>query len=301
MNRSKKILLWGAGLLGLLLAAYLSLTVTATAVAEMKVKEFFAGMQDVVSTEYGAVEVSLFDMSATVKDLRMEIVGGAGFSIEEFELTRFEQQDNLPVAVTVAARGVRISLDQEALTDTTLELREMGYDTLALDYSMDFDYDRKSREFRLDDLTMCVREAGELSIRLRLSNVDLAALMQGGPGIMFLAVDYGELRYEDHSLLKRILESIAREEQTGVEEVVATLEKGMVEQEAQAKEVGDEFTIAVLAAFRGFLHAPTAIAVRVEPPEPVAFMQLMAMEDPLEVLQALNLNVFSGKEKINNE
>ncbi len=291
MGKIKKILLWCACAVALVGTTYLGMNLTASAMAEMKLKEFFAGMQDVVRAEYSDVDVNIFTMSATIHDLHIEIVGGFGFSIDEFELSRFEHVGGLPLSVAVSVRGARFSLAQEPFAGMAERIRGLGYDMLVLDYSMDFDYDQESRHFMLDKLMLRVRDAGELGMRLNLSNVDLKSLLAGGPAVMFMAIDHGELCYEDHSLLGRILESLAADEQVSSKEVVETLEHGLMESEKQAVGNGDKFSVALLRCVRTFLKQPGTISIQANPAEPVAIMQLMVLDDPLEVFRALNLHV----------
>ncbi len=295
MSKAKNILLWCACVLALVGVAYLGMSLAASAMAEVKLKEFFSGMQDIARAEYSDVEVNFFTMSTTIRDLHIEIVGGSGFNIDEFELSRFEHIGGVPVSVAVSVRGAHLSLAQEPLAAQAERIRELGYDLLVLDYNMDFDYDQDSRRFVLDDLMLRVRDAGELGVSLNLSNVDFESLLAGGPSVMFMAVDQGELRYEDHSLVGRILESLAAEEQVSPEEVVETLDLGLLESEKLAVGNGDEFSAVLLRCVRSFLKKPGAISLHADPAKPVAIMQLMLLDDPLEVFRALNLHATVGK------
>lgn len=289
MTKARTLFFWGLGLVVLGAIAYGVLGFTARTMAEMKIKELLAGMQDVASAEYGEVDVNLLDMSATVRDVRVKVIGGVEFTVNKLVLSRFEQLDGMPRALSMSVRGVRIPLAQEALSSRWQILRELGYDVLALDYDLDFDYDPKTRWFRLQELRLDVRNAGVLSMKMALANVNLAALLEGGPEMAFMAIERGELRYEDLSLVGRIFDSFAREEGVSPDEVRASLEQGIAEREANAAERGDDFSVAALSALRRFIKAPGSISLHAQPLGGVSVMQLMALQDPVEVLKALNM------------
>lgn len=291
MGRAKLIATWCVGILALCGVVFIVLSFTAQAVAEMKVKELLASMQDVVRAEYGEVEVSLLRRSATIHDLRLEIIGGSAFNVDKLELSRFEQLEGMPRSLALSATGVRLPLSQDYFAVRGKSLREMGYDVLALDYDLDFDYDARTRWFKLENMTLRVRDAGELGMRLKLSNVDLAALLKGGAGVAFMVLEMGELRYTDHSLTGRIIDSIAREEGVQPGEVLATLDQGLRARQEMAAAAQDEFSVSALAALRSFLRQPGTIAVHAAPLQAVAMLQLAALEDPVEVLKALNMQI----------
>jgi hypothetical protein len=296
MTRARRIAIWTGVALLLAAVAWAGLTLTVSAVAEVKVKEFFAGMQDVVRAEYGTVRVNPLTLSATIDDLRMEVVGGVRLSVDEFTLSRYEVQGGLPRAVSVRCEGVRIPLGSGPLAGFAPGLLAMGYDVLALDYAMDFDYDPGSRRFCLDDLRLKVRDAGELGMRLKLGNVDLGALLKGGPGALFFAVERGELRYVDDSFFRRVLEVLARDEDAEPGEVAETLVQGLSQRRDDAEKLGDAVSARAFGTLASFVRQPSALTVRVEPAEPVALVRLTAMRDPAEVLRALNLSVRTDEE-----
>lgn len=298
MAKARTILFWCLGLLVLGALAYVVLGYTARAVAEMKVKELLAGMEDVADAEYRKVDVDLLDLSATVRDLKVAVIGGVEFRVGKLKLFRFEQLDGMPRSMKMSARSVHIPLSQEALAGSSDTFRELGFDAIGLDYDLDFDYDPKTREFRLHELRIDLRHGGELSMKLALGNVDLAALLEGGPKIAFMAIERGEMRYEDHSLVERIFTSLAREEGTTADEVRSALIEELAEREAAATQANDEFSVATLAALQSFLAKPGAISLHADPLGGVAIMQLMALDDPVDMLKALDLH-FDIEEVLN--
>lgn len=272
-------------------AAWAGLSLTAATVAEMKVKEFFAGMQDVVHAEFADVDVDLLTMSARITDLRLEVMGGIDVAMREFVLHRYEEQDGLPASVAVECTGVRVPLEPGRFAGLAPGLMAMGYRELLLDYAMDLDYDRDSRRFDMDRMRLAVADAGEVDMRLSLVNVDLPALLAAGPGLMFMAVERGRLTYTDRSLFGRVLESMARDEATTAVEVARTLAEGLALRAEAAGQAGDEIGRRALAALARFVAEPDTLAVTVEPAQPVALMQLASRPDPMEALWALNLQV----------
>lgn len=291
MSRTRNLLLLAVVGAALLTVGYFGAQFMAENMAEQKVKEFFAGLDDVAHAEYGKVEVNLLDQEAVIHDLRVAILGGRTIGVGRFVLSRYEEKGGLPHVLKVRFSDVTLPVTPEYFGSSTADLRSMGYEELHCDYAMDYEYHEKDKRFDLRDFSLDVRDAGRLSLSLSLGNVRLEGLVKGGPGSMLVAVGDARLRYEDHSLVGRAVRAAARDE--GLEEK-AYLERldGALEAEiGEAGKRGEDFAVRALEQLRRFMRGQKAISVSVAPPETVTILQLMGMRDVADVIKALGLDV----------
>lgn len=279
--------------LALLAGAYFVIGFMADKMAEQKVAEFFAGMEDVARAEYGEVHVDMFSMDATINDLEVVVTDGKRFTVDEFVLSRYEEKDGQPVDLAATFKGVHIPVDEQGMGEAAVDLNKMGYQELVLDYAMDYRYEETEKVFNLEELTINVRDAGEITLGLNLENVNLKALMEGGPDALLVAISDARLRYRDRSFLQRLLKLVAEQENQSVEEILATIDEGLDAEMAKVKERKDEFTLKTLQEIKRFVHGRTELSISCDPPEAVGLMYLLAMEDAQEVIQALHLSVES--------
>ncbi|SKA93108.1 hypothetical protein SAMN02745704_02458 [Paucidesulfovibrio gracilis DSM 16080] len=275
----------------LLVGGYFGAHYMAKNVAEQKVKEFFAGMDDVVHAEYGDVDVNLFTQAAEVNDLKVAVLGGKVIDIDQLVLDRYEEKDGVPHAVTVRFSGVDVPVTPEYFGDSVDVIRNLGYEMLHCDYVMDYAYDEKDKIFETKELSLSVKDAGQFSLSFRLGNVDLADLTKGGPSAMLVTVDQAELSYGEDSLMDRLFDMAAKEERMSREKLMAEINQNTDREIQRARANGEDFAAQVMEEIQEFLNNPQTLRVQAQPDEPVAMLQLLGMQDPKDVIRTLGIQV----------
>jgi hypothetical protein len=284
------MVLFGIGAV-LLVAGYFGAKFMAENVAEQKVKEFFAGMDDVAHAQYGKVEVDLFSHEAVIHDLTIAVLGGKDIDVRKFTLSRYEEKDGLPSALKVRFEGVTLPVTPEYFAGSAADMKAMGYDEFHCDYAMDYEYREKEKSFELRDFSLAVADAGQLSLSLRLANVNMKDLVAGGASSMLVGIEGATLRYEDDSLLGRAVKAAAQEQGLSEEQLMEQFHAGIDGEIERNRAKGENFTVQVLEQLRRFVDNRKSISVSASPAEPVAVLQLLGLDDAAKVVRALGVRV----------
>ncbi|MGE4291173.1 MAG: hypothetical protein AB7E32_03075 [Desulfovibrio sp.] len=291
MTKGKQILLLvGIGAL-LLVAGYFGAVFMAGHMAEQKVKEFFAGMDDVAHAEYGKVEVGLFSHEAVIHDLNVAVLGGRDIRVETFTLSRYEEQDGLPHVLKVRFAGVTLPVTPEYFGASATDMQAMGYEEFRCDYAMDYEYHEKDKSFDLRELSMAVADAGELQLSFKLANVNLKDLVNGGSSAMLVGIAGASLRYADDSLLSRAVRVAAADENLSEEQLMERFHTAIDAEIETNRDQGEPFTVQVLEQLRRFMDNRKSLSVTLAPSEPVAVLQLLGLEDTAKVVDTLGIRV----------
>ncbi len=107
-------------------------------------------------------------------------------------------------------------------------LAELGYERARLDVVYDYAYDRAAKTFTLKELTLSAPQAGKLGLSLSMEDLDydLSKDFQANlPAVRKSRPSRIGLRYDDESLVGRLLALGARREGVGLEEYRARLIK----------------------------------------------------------------------------
>ncbi|MEF2144545.1 MAG: hypothetical protein V3573_03785 [Desulfovibrionaceae bacterium] len=292
MAKGKSILVLAVVGAILLAAGFFGAKFMAKNVAEQKVKEFFADMDEVAHAEYSDVEVELFSRRAVIRDMDIVIMGGKSVKVKEFVLSRYEEKDGQPYALNAEFRGVTLPVTEELFEDAAPELRRMGYDILYCDYAMDYAYDEKTQLFEVNGVSLGVEDAGKLSFSLKMSNVDMQALAkQDSAKAMLMAINGATLQYSDASLMNRLFKTIAEDQNSSEQVLIDEMNLGLDKEIATAEEAQQAFTVTALKEVKKFLNARKGIKLTLAPDQPVAVLSLLGVQDPADAVQMLNIKV----------
>jgi hypothetical protein len=291
MAKSKNWLILACIGVILLTAGYFGARYMAKNMAEQKVQEFFAGMDDVVHAEYGGVDVGLFSREAVVSDLRIAALGGKTIAMDRMVLSRYEEEDGVPRAVTVRFEGVDVPVTPEYFKESSEFIHKLGYDVLHCDYVMDYAYRKAEQTLDLAEFSLIVKDAGKLGFSVQLANVDLDDLAQGGPSAMLVAVDGIEVNYTDDSLMDRLMKTAAAEERMSEEQLMREANKNMEREIARTRDRGEEFAAQAMSELQRFVNERKGLRVSADPKQPVTVLEIIGMKNPQNVIEALGVEV----------
>jgi hypothetical protein len=273
-------------------SAFLGISAYADSVAEKKVKKALAEAAPFLDITYDDVRVDLFSLTTHIEGITVSPVGAPGVTrIEEVIIYEACDEGDGPSRLHLAMKGINAGLDGHNSSEAAEGLRELGYEEIRADAELNCMYDREEREFVLKELSYRAEDMGAVSMNCRLGNLNLNP---GNPFVLFLTLPSvviysAELRYDDDSLVSRLLKAAARERGGNVEDVISEITEKLdsemaVEESAFAREA--------MKAVKDFFRSPDNITVTVSPGEPVPLGRLRQME-PREIAEALNMRVGS--------
>lgn len=169
-----------------------------------------------------------------------------------------------------------------------------GFNELVLDYEGSTRYDAAAGSIEAKQL-LTAHDAGALALSLQLDHypaaldaTDAAAM---SARLLQAELVEGELRYDDASLIDRLLRLYALRTGGDVEAARQQI-LGAVEAQREGF-AGKPELLASLDAVAGFLRQPQSLTLILAPPKPVALGTLMALSraSPVQALAALGLSI----------
>lgn len=292
MSKGVKILLFLLILAVLVVVGYFFLHSYAKDKAEENVAAFFGQLDGVAEASYGDVDVDLLGRSAVVHDMKLSFLGGQSFSVDEFVLRDYEEDNGWPKAADFSVRGVEVPVTPENMDDAYDMFSDLGMKTVTFDFDMAYAFDEHDDSFKLSDMALKVRKLGSLGVSFQLDNVDFDTLVATeGASAITLALSDAEIRFEDDSFIEMALKAGALEEGKTTEQV---LQEGLDEIDkeiASAKDNGDDQTVEALEAFKKFVKNPGTIAITMRPKHPVSILSLVDVQDVATVMEKLNMKI----------
>lgn len=192
--------------------------------------------------------------------------------------------------VTVEARNVvdgvpqqstgkveAIVLPPELFQDAGVTPQMLGYDRVTLDVTWDVGRDPQSDIVTVSDFTIGMAGGGRLAFTGEVGNVPApAALGTADPAAVAagLTVRSLMLRYEDQSLVGRILDAQAKRQGVSREQYVQQLGAALP---FLLNALGNpQFQDQIATALGSFLSEPESLTIRAEPEKPISGAQLLA-------------------------
>lgn len=252
-----------------------------------KLDSFVDSLQPRMRLDYAAAEADRSG-AVTVRDLTVTGDRIGSVAIREMVLREYDTENPAPHRVDMTLKGVDLPLDG-SLRETAAAL---GYQRLELDLDYAYSYTAEDRSLELTGISMTVPEAGALTIRARLGNVDVVDPAVEGidmQALMQLMLQGGEIVYRDDSLVDRLIGLRARKIGVSAEAFRADIISRIDGEIARAEgESGRE----LLRAVRSFIEKPGELRLTIAPEQPVAAIELLMLQsDPEAAQRVLGLTI----------
>ena len=173
-------------------------------------------------------------------------------------------------------------------------LRLVGYNELVMDYEAQSSYDAAQGSVASTQ-HLTAHDAGELTLSLRMSNYptvfDARDFLSLLTRLSEARLDRFELRYDDASLVDRVIKFDATRTQRSIE---AVREEFIAQVEAQRAGHAEKPAMsASLDAIIAFLRQPASLTLTIAPPQPLSFGTLtgLSKRDPDAVFEMLGASV----------
>jgi hypothetical protein len=242
---------------------------------------------EIADLTYGAAGAPVAVGRLRLGELTVGLKAGAEVSVKE-ALVAMERSADQPAGATIKLSAVTIPATAMPM------LMLAGYNELTLDYEGSSRYDPARAAVGATQL-LSARDAGSFSLSMQLGNYPAAFDWRESFTVMLkfmaLRLDSLELRYDDASLVDRLIR--ARAALTG-RDVRAVREEMLRLVAAQRQALADKpALLASLDAIADFLRKPGSLTMTLTPPEPVALGTLITLSrtNPAAALDALGLSV----------
>jgi hypothetical protein len=227
-------------------------------------------------------------------DASVAVAGGGDVTLKEIRST---MAGTIAQATGFDLQVSELSIDLTKLPPSPLGLdpADFGLSRLALDVEVKSTYDPATKMLEIPRYAFVLPKLGSLTVSLSLGNLaydegtdDPLVAMQR---ILAAELRRFEIRYDDDSLARRLLEAAAKRGNSDVE----TVRSGLIDQVELQKATMDQNPALgeMLDAVIAFLKDPHTITIALAPPKPLplaTFSQLGSM-DPNDVPTLLGLSI----------
>lgn len=294
----KKLAIAGIGVGVLSAGLYFGSNLYGTKVAEAKVNKLIEEMEkDNLAVEYRdisykpmAQDVHLKDITITSKDDPAEV------TIEQVIIREIDEKSDVPTKFDASVKGLAVDLKQPEQLEVANFLKEAGYDTeLKFDIDTKYRYDAAKREMSIDTFKVSADQVGDLSVNMKLGNVDIEDLESqsaASPAQMDTIFHGFEVTYKDNSFAEKMFESMAAEQGVGVDELKSQMTTQLTEMSQFFVSEDNELAKNAVNEVVAFIENPNGFSVSAKPNEPLQFVSLMS-GSPDDWADTLNLEIKS--------
>ncbi|HEX2255591.1 MAG TPA: hypothetical protein VHG92_02620, partial [Afifellaceae bacterium] len=200
--------------------------------------------------------------------------------------------DNVPQSSKGSVEN--ITVPAEVFADSQFTPQTIGYENLVLGLTWDGSRDAAAKTLDLRDVTLSIRDGGQLKISGRFGNLpEPTALNDADASAKAAAAEIHTLtvRYEDESLAGRILDMMAEQQGISREEYASQIAGALPFLLAALN--NPEFQNEVAGAVGTFLQDPKSLTITLEPEAPVTGGEIMGLigTAPQTLPDKLNVSV----------
>ncbi len=272
-----------------ILAFYIGLKSFADRKAESLLEEAFQKSALYADISYQDVFVNLFGLNTHIKGVTIIPIDSENKTvIDQIVVYDVDRKNNFPRHLKIALHGVHINRSSGIWE----YFQDLGFtdEEIRIDVDLEYVYKTDKQSFYVHRLTYGAPKIGELSLSLRISNIDLDSDSQFLTSSSFLdiLIHKAELRYHDYSLVDKFLKMKAKNEGKStrkyVQEILDEMDKAIEKSE-------DAFYKSFLQKFKDFVKNPGVIFIRIEPNEPLTLERLLDIQELDEAVNLLNISV----------
>lgn len=293
----KKLAIVGLGVGVLSVGAYFGANLYGTKVAEAKVNKLIDSMEeDNLAVEYKDISYKALAQDVHVEDITIKSMDDpAEVTIEKVIIREIDEKSDVPKVFDASIQGLVVDLNQPEQLEMASFLQQAGYDSeLRFDIDTKYRYNKNKREMSVETFKVSADNVGDLTVNMKLGNVDLAEgetqnAALTNPDVIFHGF---EVTYRDGSFAEKMLASMAAEEGISLDE----LKSQMTTQLNQASQFflssDNEVATNAVNEVVAFIEDPKGFSISAKPEEPMQLMSLMA-ENPDSWVDVLNIEIQS--------
>lgn len=236
---------------------------------------------------YSNLAVNPLSMKADMEDVSVFLANENGrIDIGRIELNDWAMERDIPSRVNIRMNGVSL--------ESARHPAKYGRITDA-DILLAYSADPEAKQLSIDNFMIHAPELGKLDLRCGLANVDLEKMVSAAdsplffvlvlPGISVASVD---IKYQDESLVRRLIDEAATRKGMSRDEYVAFLQRELM----GLKEDGtNAYLDNALDELVRFFNHPSQIRIQAAPVKPVPLGQFMFSKDRGMLFEMLKIRV----------
>ncbi len=292
MGNKTKII---AGIVAFLLilsgVAYAAATFYANKQAEKKAQEIIKSVSGFVDVKYDKIAVNLFKADIHLKKAQLAFPDNQKIDIDDITINRFDYENKIPLSLALVFNGIYVDVkDYVQNPDDLEELKQMGLGRIKTNLEIDYNYDKKLREFRINTIKNHAEKLGSVDFNLILSDVDF-----NPDNIMGLIMSYPAIKikgakfvYNEENLVKILLKEAAKEQNKDVEAVINEICANIDSEIAKEK---DPIARESMGNLKKFIKNPQKIQIVIAPEKPAPLQNLGESSQPTDIMKLLNMRV----------
>jgi len=287
----KKLAAIGIGVGAVAIGLYAGISIYTTKVAEAKLNEFIAEVDDEVVIEYDRVSVNPFGADVTVKDITVAPIYTPAdtVNIDQIIVRQFDRKSDFPTFVDASVQGIKVGGSQSSAPFVSPVLQKAGYvEPLSFDLDTKYKYNESSHEVTLEKFRIGAEEFGYVDITFKVGNY-----YPDNPSNEALTLHAAEINYQDNSFVEKLLESMAAESNQNVEQFKAQLTAGLAENAQFFISSDNPTAMAALEEAMAFINNPKGFTISANPQNPLLVSELTSASDPQTWMMMLNLEIES--------
>jgi hypothetical protein len=281
------------GIVVVLIATYLGIKLYASNVAEGNVNKAITRASSFADIDYKKVSVDLLTMDVRISDILVSLKDSREkIKIDEITIHDIDDKSDIPTFLSISCEGIEIDLHN--LADDS-DIKALGYhERMMINLNVDYAYNKEKNELDIKDIRLGADEAGTLSVSFHLGNINLKPEGIIGAFFTFPHIIFHEakIKYEDDSLVERLIQLGAQRKQTSVKDFKESLMR-QVEKEIEKEK--DDFIKEALVEIKKFLEDPDEFTISASPSKPHPLGRIMRVNDPKDVIKLLNITLLQKR------
>jgi len=231
----------------------------------------------------------LFGLNTHIKGVTIAPVDSENKTIiDQIVVYDVDRKNNFPRHLKITLHGIHI----DRSSGIWEYFQDLGFDDeeIRIDVDLEYVYKTDEKSFYVHRFTYGAPKIGELSLNLRISNIDLdsGSLFLTSSSFLDILIHKAELRYHDYSLVEKFLRMKAKDEGKDTRKYVREI---LDEMDKTIEESKEAFYKSFLQKFKDFVQNPGVIVIRVEPNEPLPLERLLDIQKLDEAVNLLNISI----------
>jgi len=243
------------------------------------------------SFAYENASVDLLGLDVHIDGVRIRD-GRRDLHIDEVVVHSYDDKNEVPQYMDFEVNG--IELDMKAIEkDPALGrlVSDLGYEQLEANMAIDYKVNKKKKVFDLKEFSFAIKDAGELELEAKIYGIDdVRQLAFVAMAPQMVKVGEMSLKYEDDSLVDRIIKVNAKEAGMDVAAYKAKLLEELEKEIEKAKAKNEDDKADVLEEVYDFIDDPKEFEVSIDPKEPVLLGHISRLSND-EIKELLNLKI----------
>lgn len=286
-----KLVTTGIGVGVVAIGLYAGVSIYTSKVAEAKVNEFIAEVDDAAIIEYGTAKVNLMGANLTIKDISVAPADAPEqvVNIDQITIRQFDDKSDFPTVFDASVQGIQVDANQANTAMVTPLLAQAGYgQSLSLDLDTKYTYDEASKEITLEEFRLGADDFGYFEVTFKLGNFDPEAVTNEA-----LTLHSAEIVYQDDSFVENLLTSLAAQSNQDVKQFKTQLTSGLSQNAQFFVPTDNPTAMTAVNEAVAFIQQPEGFRIAAKPQQPVLVSDLTAANSPEAWMALLNLEIES--------